>query len=211
LIAYYGFSDDSAGTALNEADDRFHLKLGTNVFEEDAIRGNVLKFDGTAHVAIPHDDAFNPKKLTISVWVKPGGATGQYSMILGKTNGTGSWIGGYGLVQMSGDKDHAHFYANSYSSSAVKCKMVQDKWSHLTSVCDGKTVKIFLNGVQAQSAPLANGTMDLGKTPFTIGRDQRNGACRYPWKGSVDDIAIYGRALSADEVKRLYEDGKPNE
>ncbi|MFN4257862.1 MAG: LamG-like jellyroll fold domain-containing protein [Gemmataceae bacterium] len=89
------------------------------------------------------------------------------------------------------------------------------RWLHLALVCDGKTgtVSHWLNGEMVQTLPLRTppvfrfGTAELGnwkpihpKTGFPI----RN------FNGRMDELLLYGRALSADEIRYHYQIGKPD-
>jgi hypothetical protein len=65
---------------------------------------------------------------------------------------------------------------------------------------DGTRLRIYVNGALASSTPyttpLANSATNL-----RIGSGAGIG---YPWSGPLDDVRIYNRALSATEVKQLY-------
>jgi hypothetical protein len=49
------------------------------------------------------------------------------------------------------------------------------------------------------------GTLDGGSNNLRIGRDADLSALL---DGTIDDVRIYNRALSADEIKRLYNMGR---
>jgi len=76
-----------------------------------------------------------------------------------------------------------------------------DSWYHLIGVVDSNKAYLYMNGklVGEQSRP-------SGSTPvsnFTaIGAMNSN---QKYWDGNIDEVRIYNRALSPDEVKKLYE------
>jgi len=77
-----------------------------------------------------------------------------------------------------------------------------DIWTHVAAVWDGATMKLYKNGAEVGSLdkggtlttnPAAN--VAIGNQP--VGTDSR------PWDGLIDDVRLYDRGLSADEVLEL--------
>jgi len=81
-------------------------------------------------------------------------------------------------------------------------------WFHATVTYDGSNVKIYYNGsledTQPQSGLVANSTNPLG-----LGFLLNPAVEGYQFNGSISDVRIYNRALSAGEVKQLYMRGRP--
>ncbi|MFG3290133.1 LamG domain-containing protein [Streptomyces sp. NPDC048179] len=71
-------------------------------------------------------------------------------------------------------------------------------WTHLAGVWDGTSLKLYVNGVQEGSADT---TLSWAATQgFSIGRARWDGGYVNRFKGAVDDVRAYGRALTADEI-----------
>jgi len=80
-------------------------------------------------------------------------------------------------------------------------------WFHVVWVLEEKSSKIYLNG--EQTAEITATGSNVGYHQAETGRwDHRFGARDY-FKGAMDDIRIYNRALSAKEVEALYNLEKP--
>jgi hypothetical protein len=84
-------------------------------------------------------------------------------------------------------------------------------WHHVVGVCDeaGGHVYLYLDGNQVASGTIAAGSGILSSTtPLSIGARQsgNNGGTNYDYQlyGSVDDVAIYNKALSAAQVQAHY-------
>ena len=83
-------------------------------------------------------------------------------------------------------------------------------WHHVVGVCDqpNGNVYLYVDGVQAAGGALPAGTGILtNSTPLTIGsRDAGNtpGSYTNQFSGSIDDVAIYDKALSATQVLNHY-------
>jgi hypothetical protein len=73
------------------------------------------------------------------------------------------------------------------------------QWHQLVFTGDGTNVVTYLDGVQNKTDILAN---PLGSNNFYIG-----GVGSTRFMGTIDDVRIYNRALSAEEILRLYNMG----
>ena len=70
-------------------------------------------------------------------------------------------------------------------------------WTHVLQTWDGKMLKLYMDGVLDVQIKAA-GPLATGDSPVIIGRLDT-----FAFKGSMDDVRIYSRALSAEEVKAL--------
>jgi hypothetical protein len=78
--------------------------------------------------------------------------------------------------------------------------ILPDSWHHIVATWDGKTNHLFVNGVEVAH--------DSGATATGWGTGHEVGRCwtepSYAWDGSIDDLRIYRRALSATEIGQAY-------
>ena len=87
------------------------------------------------------------------------------------------------------------------SASAVN----DNRWHYVVGVRNGSIAKLYIDGKLEDSTQLS-GTPDMSAAyNLTIGSDW-NGY--FPYNGSIDDVRIYNRALSATEVQQLYNMGR---
>ena len=79
-----------------------------------------------------------------------------------------------------------------------------DTWYHFVVVRDTATKKIYLykDGILAVTSPVYAVDPVLGTKNLRIGRT--GGEAQQYWKGSIDDVRIWDRALSPDEVQDLF-------
>jgi hypothetical protein len=82
----------------------------------------------------------------------------------------------------------------------VPVNVTLNTWHHVAAVGDGSTLKIYLDG-QLLGTSSAN-TLDYGSSdyPFNIGGGGIWDASGNQFNGLIDEVAVYDRALSADEV-----------
>jgi hypothetical protein len=83
--------------------------------------------------------------------------------------------------------------------------MVAGQWYHLVGVGNNKTYSFYINGVLQQSQLVTN-MGSLSSNSHTIGMMFDNGGQYYNHylNGSIDEMRIYSRALSATEILALY-------
>lgn len=167
--------------------------------------GKVLYFDGDDDVVeitdSPSLDITN--EMTISAWVKYDTPL-QTSGIVGKiSSGGGSIRLGYEFFWFD---DEIHFRvgvgSGGYDEIAVAYTST-DEWVHWVVVHDGTNLKIYKNGVEvatmvATQVPWgsSNENVFVGRSQFTVPNSM---------KGLIDEVRIYSRGLSPEEVRTLYE------
>lgn len=157
------------------------------------------KFDGTACLRFADVPAFDLPTFTVSVWVdavvagmggafvsKPFGAATSDSWRLAAPSGGGGFL----LTTDPGGANQD--LAITHAATA---------WQHLAGTYDGTTTRLYLNGIEQASAPAMPAVFD-GNSVY-VGCDHDAGANTRAITGTIDDVAIYGRALSAAEVAAL--------
>ena len=78
-------------------------------------------------------------------------------------------------------------------------KWKSDVWYHLVMTYNGSKGNFYVNGALNNDSSF---TATVTGTQFYIGK--RNSTPAYPLYGTIDDIRIYNRELTANEIKGLY-------
>ncbi|QDT42839.1 Planctomycete cytochrome C [Gimesia alba] len=196
LILYYPLDDVIQNTTL---------KPVGQIEPVPAFIGQGVKFDGTAllessvPLALDHDTPF-----TIAAWINP--ASGGPTCLFSK-NDDRSQLRGFDIMLRKG-KLAVHLI-HKWNSNAIQVvtdnRISTGRWQHLVVTYDGSStaagIRIYLNGApQATSALYDSLTGSIStQEPFRIGR--RSTSAFY--KGSIDDVRIYQRPLSADQARQL--------
>ena len=103
--------------------------------------------------------------------------------------------------------DHASFN-DAYRFCALDCvtgpSSVGDMntWVHIAATEDGTTTRLYRNGVLVSSSPPHAGSIAPETTKVCIGSGANDAtlACNSEFVSArIDDVRIYGRALSASE------------
>ena len=77
-------------------------------------------------------------------------------------------------------------------------------WWFVTMVHDGENDIIYLDGVEANNLP-APGTLNSTGRPFGMGSNPIEGGQYF--QGALDEVKVYNKALTPEEVSRLYQTG----
>ena len=153
---------------------------------------------------------------TVAAWVKMTNSFG--GMVLGYGGADESGAGDTFQVLLSGQKLFLLFVDFSNGSNTIygNTTMDKNKWYHVVVISNGSQYFMYVNGTLQTITVLlgSNNGNWLGDVTATnpvvsaIGRGRRDGSWQYPFIGLIDDVRIYDRALSASEVKRLYQMGR---
>ena len=77
-----------------------------------------------------------------------------------------------------------------------------DVWTHVAAVWDGAAMMLYKNGVEIGSLEKGGVLSTNSDASVAIG-NQPVGTEARPWDGLIDDVRLYDRGLSADEILEL--------
>jgi len=204
LVGYWTLDQDNYNSNTNRVTDKSgHENHGTNYGATSTTDrfGNVNSAMSFNSNYIQINYYHNVPTGTLSYWFKYDSSDTQG--ITGTNDGSRRlYVGIY---------DSNTFYAgfgNTYVTNIDFSEaLVNGNWYLLTITGDGSTARLYLNSVYVgQFSYSFSGT---STAPFKIADLGRLDSAHYYQKGDIDDIRIYNRALSAEEVKLLYESHKP--
>ncbi len=159
---------------------------------------------GRSEVQIANSPSLDPtgKPLAVEAWVK---ADGRDGVVLAR----GGPSHGYALIVRDG-KPRFVIRSDEKVSSAPAREDVVGKWAHLAGVLTAdRQLRIYVNGELAGSAEASALIASDPKQAMEIGADQGGAVGEYksPFGliGVIDEVRVYFRALSADEIQRHYE------
>ena len=167
--------------------------------------GQAFSFDGNDKVIIPHSQSLNTTEaITVEAWLKPNGWTGNYEYPLEK----GTWAGnGAWFFFFHRNGGHCNFGIGIPGGIYFKnCGMIGELangvWSHIVGTYDRQNIKFYVNG-ELNNQVAWTEPIKLNSHDVYIGSE----GSRYYFKGQVDEVAIYNKALTACEIKQHYENG----
>jgi hypothetical protein len=168
--------------------------------------GQAFTFNGTSYVSVPDSSSLDgfTNRITIEAWVKVNSFAGPgWDGIL--TKGNSSW-----QLRRYGSSSTAAFSTAGLSNSDLGGqKNINDGlWHHIAGVYDGTYKFLYVDGKLDASVP-ATGTIAQNNYPVYIGGNaQTQGNLPgYFWNGLIDEVSIYNRALSSNEIAAIYNAG----
>ncbi len=170
------------------------------------VRGTALSLDGTtSFVSVPDAGALDVTTgLSVSAWVRPGVQATQYVVkkaAQGTTDGyeLGLSSGGVPFLRFNHAASGDTFRVNGTSALPANGQA----WVHLAGTYDGQRMRIYVNGVE-QGSVAGPASIATNSLPLVIGAEP--GGVR-PFKGAIDEVRLYDRALSATEVATVAAGG----
>jgi len=197
MVSYWKFDETSGTTAFDSVGAHPGTVVGSTWTTGKV--GGALSFDGVDDNVINLGNWFNYQTFTISLWLNPGASQNWYADILDTHHDSyWNWV----LQQDQG-------YTNTYGFHVIQSVILTaNTWQHLTITRSDTTCNLYLNGelVNTQNCGIFNYD---GNQYLTIGSHYEIPG-RF-WKGLMDEVAIYNRALSAEEIQQQYQYGLAGE
>jgi len=215
LQAYYTFNNNANDESGNGIDGTTYNTIPTE--DRYSNPNSAFSFDGaTSYIDLGDNDNLNPHlgDITISAWVKKG-ILEQHSRIYSKGTHGGSQPG-YDLMfyGWSGPTPAAGiFSAGGHEHIVYSDNPITDLlWHHYAVVISrSSTISLYVDGIlQNQTIDISeHATEDIGANTYNASIGASYSAWGNPGfineflNGSIDEVAIYNRSLSSDEVQIL--------
>ncbi|MFH0834625.1 MAG: LamG-like jellyroll fold domain-containing protein, partial [Patescibacteria group bacterium] len=179
-----GSNDGTANGGVNFASGKF---------------GSAGSFDGTDdYVGVADDNSLKGMSaISVSFWVNP--SESQTTGIVDKNR--------YSEWNVHLLSNQVRFEGKNVNSDSIRftsnSTVNLNRWTFVTVVYENNTKKIYFDGVEQSITIDDNGTGAIyaSTNPIYIGRVHDG----HYFKGSLDDVAIYNRSLSAAEIAQLYQ------
>jgi hypothetical protein len=187
--------------------------------------GQAFSFDGKSRPIPPVQPpvartALELTRFTLEGWIRPdGGSNGTNRFIISKGwhNGlvSGSQFGTNYELFLTGTNavvlDFYDYPAGPHHPAGYNLACAEGQWCHVAGTYDGSALKDYVNGqlsgrISYAGNPSTSYSMGQPQT-FQIGQRLPNPESLYPFKGLIDEVSIYNRALTDYEVSSIYNAG----
>lgn len=209
-------------TAPVAADDTLVLHVQSSAF--NVLRGERLVITGAGsieirdgHLAVRDAESLRPQDaITVSAWFNAR-SYDQPMTLAGRAQNGPPWQYPFlsWLVRINTESlieiDVGH--AQNYTPSGWNVPPLQpNQWYFVAMTFDGQTKKLFLNEshITSINSGSANSQSGIHYTPgraILIGADESAPPVGGRFQGMIDDVRIYDRALSAEEVRQVFQEG----
>ncbi|MCH8216985.1 MAG: hypothetical protein IH892_09455 [Planctomycetes bacterium] len=204
LGAHWAF-DEGAGTLVTDSSGNGNdgnLTGGVNWVVEGRI-GGALEFNGSSgHVLVPFDPSIsllNQGDFTIMAWFKPVGVPAENKEVLQQGDGGGT---GRTWLFVANGGEIRSFLGGATTGSGIIVE--GDTWYHAAVVVteNGATdsVQVYVDG--QPEGNMGQFGMESSQGSYFIGCHKNLSNF---WEGLIDDVALFTRALSQEEIQALME------
>jgi hypothetical protein len=133
--------------------------------------------------------------MTVEAWVRPSRLGGWRTVVFKER--TGGVV--YGLyADQAGGRPLGQVDIGGERNAVGSASLPLNAWSHLATTFDGSFVRLYVNGAQAGSLPFS-GSMAASTGPLRLGG---NSVWSEWFAGLIDEVRVYNRALSANEIQQ---------
>ena len=210
-VGWWRMDEGEGATVYDHSGNENHGTMTNMDPATDWVDGKInkaLDFDGgDDRIIIPASTTFDVQNLSISAWVYSSNFT-QSGFIFEK-----------GLV----NTQYSFFFAGgsvcfrTYNSSGsgdslyktlAELGISNGNWYHIVATYNGSFKKIYVNGVEKGSAVYAQVLRTGLGTNQAIG--SFGGGNGYFYNGQIDDVRVFNYALTAEQIKQVYNNGAVN-
>jgi hypothetical protein len=216
LVAAWPF----CGNMLDASGNKHHgkIKEGNELYTMDRHNkeNNAFFMDGKTYIEIPHNEAFNQFPFSVSAWVKSnqinsGHIVNKY--YAAAWNGWALYSGDARDAEDAGDAGSGWYLRSrtdamisqydDYPLFETQGKTNDGKWHLITFTVDSSSGYIYLDGV-LQDTQSWRGQSGKCTSNFPVRIGFYAGDNIY-FNGAIDDIGVWGRKLSSEEIKKIYD------
>jgi len=224
LAAWWRF-DEGKGKAALDSTSRNEDSISGNFRYIEGVSGSAIKFDGfTTRVVRKAPDA--PRltdSFTIEAWLAPQAYPWNWCAIVNheKDHKAGYF---FGIDQVGHVGLHLAVNGKWHECTSQDTIPFMEKWSHIVGTFSkDEGITVYIDGKAAASLPVKGKLTFAADMELQIGRNHKktlldatalvrpgvNFPTSYSFDGVIDEVKIYNRRLTEEEVAKDYHAGKP--
>lgn len=200
--------DEGTGSTANDSIGGKNATLtGGATWTDKARLGKAMQGNGTSAYAVTSSSALDTStSFTVSAWVRLNSLAANRTFIAQE----GANADGFQLYYSTAYGWVFNRHASDVTSPTIvralsSATPVTGVWTHLLGVYDAQTqeIRLYVNGVTDESLKASFTTPWKATGPVDIGRRLYQGAFGEYMDGNIDEVALWNRILSSEEVADL--------
>jgi hypothetical protein len=199
LVAAYGFDEGTGSVASDASGGGQAGTIAGAAWAAQGRFGKALRFDGIDdRVSVADSSALDlTNRFTMEAWVNPSTLTGWRTVLM-KEAADGLAYGVYANDNAPNPAAYARAAADGASrGSSGATQLRVNAWTHLAATYDGRTLRMFVNGVLVGAEAMSGALVTSGNV-LSIGGSLVWGG---HFEGLIDEVRIYNRALAPGEIR----------
>jgi len=203
LVGYWAFDEGSGTVAVDGSGNGNNGTLVNGPTWVDGVVGKCLSFDGVNDYVDCGEGSgnfdFGSGDFSISLWANLT-THSETSGLITKVEGN-YWYGtGFSIATPESPYSPYFRVVGTLSSMYINTGLGDSYgWSHIVCMREGDTFTVYINGTVAGTNTVAVGDIN-NDSALTIGKGNQG-----YYNGLIDEVRIYNRAITADEIKALYD------
>lgn len=200
-LAKWKLDEGSGGAANDASGSGRHATLAGGPAWVAGVFGGALDFDGVNDAAASATSFLsNRSAFSLCAWIRPG-STGNRVGLLGQNDAIEFGFISAGSLQI---------WTPGGGSLTTPYPFPMNSWHHVAATGDGSALRVYFDGVQAATAPNVTANYGSSSFPVRFGGGGIFDASGNFFDGSMDDVRVYGVALSPASIALLGAAPPPN-
>jgi hypothetical protein len=201
LVAYYPFNGNANDESGN-GNDGVASEGVTFVADRFGTANSACRFDGiSGAITAPQGNLSQNNNISLSLWIKADDLTGNPPPVPSQS-GVYYFLEANDFGAAQNDDQIAFAIpsatTNQTNAAAGTVTVGSETWYHFAGTYDNTTIRAYVNGVLVHETYWP-GPLFARNWPLSFGfKDQ------WFWRGTLDDVRIYNRVLTANEILSLY-------
>ncbi len=159
--------------------------------------GNGLQFDGTGVVEVTKDAELElSESVTLTAWVMFDDVSGRQDIV--------SYADSYAIIKESDSTFRGFIYQGGWPMANGATAAEADQWYFAAMTYDSTDIKIYVNG-ELDGTAGAPGEILFQEAPFWFGGAPADPGQAWFFKGILDEVEIWNRAMTEEEVMEVYQ------
>ena len=201
LVAYWSFQE-GCGTSVGDHSGNRHHGTLTGATWQPGILDRSLLFDGSADRIFLGDSTINPAgTFTIACWVRSEDVAFFGEQVLLEKDAAESFADFKFYLENGVPRLSASGYDGNFAGDFVVPS--DGNWHHVAVSYDGVDMEFYLDGVFRRVHTPVWGVLNGQAGPTAIGARPTSSAGWF--RGSIDEMAVYNRALTGSEMTALFD------
>jgi len=211
LVLYFDFNGEPLDGKVADRSGHGNDGLLVNVaFNKDGHQGGAAKFAlNDSYITVPNNEDLNPRQVTLAAWIKTSYSDKVWRRIFDKCYSKGFALSEGGDQKQWHHQGMLEWETGVVANSLSPQRLDDGQWHHVAATYDGMDAKIYLDGWTVGKPGHKTGEIHHTDYDLTIGSNRSNpdgafGEIGASFNGLMDDVMMFNRALSEDEIQTLF-------
>jgi hypothetical protein len=215
VIACYQFSGNADDGSGNE--NHGVVSGPTLTTDRFGAPASAYLFDGGDRIEIPSAPIVNHREISISTWARVSSNPdyGEAQMVVSIGDSDSPYFYGQTLTHHYSSADFTGWGIGGANKNLISTAAftnvlpAEQTWYHLVLTIEEDYVTMYINGVKTGQTSTGGLPVYFYQRPQSVAYIGMRSMGIQGFQGAIDDIIIYDRAITQDEITELFQNGSP--